>query len=112
LRDARADIKEVSVIGGGARSALWGRILASALGRQLLYRKGGELGPAFGAARLARLALTAEKPETVCVAPPIDHVVDPDAAWADLYASKIVTYRNLYRDLKPHFAASRSAGQA
>lgn len=105
LRDARADIKEVSVIGGGARSALWGRILASALGRPLLYRKGGELGPAFGAARLARLAITGEKPEAVCVAPPIDHAVEPDADWADLYARKIVTYRNLYRDLKPYFAA-------
>jgi xylulokinase len=105
LKDARADIKEVSVIGGGAQSLLWGQILASALGRPLSYRTGGELGPAFGATRLARIALTGESPDKVCVAPPIDHIVEPNAEWAGLYARKITLYRNLYRDLKPHFSA-------
>jgi xylulokinase len=105
LNDARANIKEVSVIGGGARSGLWGQILASTLGRPLLYRKGGELGPAFGATRLGRLAVTGESPETVCTAPAIDHVVEPNADWAGIYSRKIAVYRSLYRDLKPHFAA-------
>jgi xylulokinase len=105
LKDAKADIKEVSVIGGGARSKLWGQILASTLGRPLLYRKGGELGPAFGATRLGRLALTREAAEKVCTAPEVDQVVEPNAEWASHYAEKMTTYRNLYRDLKPHFTA-------
>ena len=46
----------MSVIGGGSRSLFWGRILASVLDRPLTFHAGGELGPAFGAARLARLA--------------------------------------------------------
>ena len=105
LQGAKADIKEVSVIGGGARSSLWGEILASVLRRPLLYRKGGELGPAFGAARLALLAQSGAAPETVCTAPAIDHVVEPNGDWAEYYNKKIATYRALYLDLKPHFAA-------
>jgi xylulokinase len=105
LLEAKADIREVSVIGGGARSRLWGRILASVLKRPLLYRKGGEAGPAYGAARLARLALTGEKPEAVCTAPAVDHVIEPEAAWIEGYDRKVALYRNLYQDLKPRFAA-------
>ncbi|MDB5102542.1 MAG: xylB [Fibrobacteres bacterium] len=105
LLDARADLREVSVIGGGARSRLWGRILASVLKRPLLYRKGGEAGPAYGAARLARLALTGEKPEDVCTAPAVDHVIQPEPAWSERYETGLSLYRSLYQDLKPRFTA-------
>ncbi|MEO7425864.1 MAG: xylulokinase [Fibrobacteria bacterium] len=104
LLDAKADIREISVIGGGARSRLWGRILASVLKRPLSYRKGGEAGPAFGAARLARLALTGEKPEAVCTAPAVDHVIAPEAAWSERYDEKLSLYRNLYQDVKARFS--------
>jgi xylulokinase len=107
LLDAKADLREVSVIGGGARSRLWGRILASVLDRPLLYRKGGEAGPAYGAARLARLALTGEKPEAVCTAPEVDHVIQPEPAWIGRYASGLSLYRSLYQDLKPRFGAGQ-----
>ncbi len=106
LKDAGTEIREVSVIGGGARSALWGKILASVLHRPLLYRQGGELGPSFGAARLARLAATQEAVSAVCTAPAVARTVEPDAAWSDHYAQKLHVFRNLYRDLKPHFTAS------
>jgi xylulokinase len=104
LLDAKADIRDISVIGGGARSRLWGRILASVLKRPLAYRKGGEAGPAFGAARLARLAWTGENPEAVCVAPEVDHVIEPEAAWIEGYDRKAALYRKLYQDLEPRFA--------
>jgi len=103
LLDARADLREVSVIGGGARSLLWGSILASVLKRPLLYRKGGEAGPAYGAARLARLAFTGEKPADVCTAPAVGHTIQPDAALAESYEKKLSLFRNLYQDLKPRF---------
>lgn len=103
LHEAKADIREVSVIGGGARSRLWGRILASVLKRPLTYRKGGEAGPAFGAARLARLALTGEKPEDVCTAPAVDHIIEPEPSWIEKYDRKVALYRKLYKDLKPRF---------
>ena len=104
LRGAGTDIREVSVIGGGARSTLWGRILASALGRPLRYYSGGETGPAFGAARLARLAVTGEEPRAVCGTPPLQRVMEPDPSLQQRYGERIVLFRRLYRDLRAAFA--------
>jgi len=106
LLAAGADLHEVSVIGGGARSLLWGRILASVLGQGLVYRSGGEVGPAFGAARLARLAVTGEDPATVCVAPPTERVIEPDADLTEIYRQRLAVYRQLYRVLRESFATA------
>lgn len=46
---------EVSLIGGGARSEYWRQMLADIVGLPLVYREGGDVGPALGAARLAIL---------------------------------------------------------
>jgi xylulokinase len=50
LRGAGTRIEELCVIGGGSRSAHWGRILSSVLGVRLVYLHGGEVGPALGGA--------------------------------------------------------------
>ncbi len=104
LLAAGTAIERVTVIGGGARSRLWGRILASALGRPLDYRAGAELGPAFGAARLARLADTSESPEGVCTAPALMETAEPDAALAERLAGRLARWRGLYQDLRQRFA--------
>jgi xylulokinase len=103
LLDTGAKLGTITVIGGGARSSYWGRILASAIGRPLVYRSGGEVGPAYGAARLARLALGGTTVEEVCTAPPVVQTVEPDSALSDLYANRIVKYRSLYPALKEIF---------
>ena len=103
LDDAGTVIRDVTVIGGGARSTYWGKVLASVLGRPLTYRKEAEVGPAFGAARLARLSVTGENPSDVCVAPPVDSKVDPDEALAERLAPKLEKYRKLYTLLKDEF---------
>lgn len=54
LVEAGAPIAHVALIGGGARSRLWGEIIATVLGRPLLLPPSAALGPALGAARLAR----------------------------------------------------------
>jgi xylulokinase len=103
LLAAGAQIDRLSVIGGGARSRFWGRLLASALGRPLAYHVGGEHGPAFGAARLARLAVTGEEPAALCTAPPIEEMVEPDAALRERYTARLRIYRGLYRSLRTSF---------
>ncbi len=103
LLAAGAEIGAVSVVGGGARSRLWGRILASALGRPLDYHAAGEIGPAFGAARLARLAVTGEDPADVCLPPPVAHVVEPDTRLASFYGERLPVFRRLYAALNPEF---------
>jgi len=96
-------VDEISVTGGGARLPYWGQLLAAALNRPLSYRRGSEVGAALGAARLARLALTGERVEDVCVAPPVERVVQPEAALVSLLADRRRTFTRLYNDLKNTF---------
>ena len=103
LVDAGAEIDAISVVGGGARSRYWGRILASALGRPLNYHAAGEVGPAFGAARLARLAATGEDPVAVCAPPPVSHIVEPVSELVDAYRRRTKLFGRLYNTLKPEF---------
>ncbi len=98
-------IDQVTVIGGGARSRFWGRILSGALDRSLRYAAGGELGPAFGAARLGRLAVTGEAAAAVCRAPEAEYVAEPEPGLVARYAERRATYGLLYETLKESFAA-------
>ena len=93
LRDADTRIDRLSVIGGGSRSRHWGQIIAAALQVDLAYLDGGEVGPALGAARLARLALTGEDPAKVCTAPPVNQVIAPDPALVAPLAPKYARFR-------------------
>jgi|TARA_Y100000310_G_scaffold274909_2_gene291221 xylulokinase len=106
LTQAGTEINAISVIGGGARSKLWGKIIASVLDKPLTYRLAGEVGPAFGAARLARLSVTGEAPLEVCTVPPVDEVIEPDPGLVDHYRSRLATFRELYGNLAPTFKNS------
>lgn len=103
LIEAGASIDRISVIGGGARSMWWGGVLAAALKRPLIYRDGSEVGPAFGAARLARLAKTHEKPADVCKPPPVRVVIEPNSRDIERLAPKRMQFSKIYQDLKPRF---------
>jgi xylulokinase len=98
-----AKIESISVIGGGARSAYWGKILSSVLRRPLTYRDSGAVGPAYGAARLARMGREKASIEDICTPPPILHVAEPDDRLTDLYTQKIRRFRSLYQNLKDIF---------
>jgi xylulokinase len=104
LLEAGAALREVSVVGGGARSPLWVRILASVLDRPLIIRAGADVGPALGAARLARLAVSGERAEDVCVAPPVASLLEPDPKLRDHYRAPLERWRALYARLRPAFA--------
>jgi xylulokinase len=93
-------IASADVIGGGSRSPAWIAILASALGITLHQLADGEYGGAFGAARLARLAVTGEAPEAVCTRPHRLAAIDADPALTDAYAGRLAQYRALYPALK------------
>ena len=103
LLDSGTKIDEVTVIGGGARSPLWGKIIASVLNRPLTYREGGEVGPAFGAARLARIAVTNEAPSDVCKSGKVTDVINSDSVMAEYYHTQYQKFKQLYIALKDHF---------
>ncbi|KGC06842.1 MULTISPECIES: xylulokinase [Burkholderia] len=96
----------ITVIGGGSRSAYWTQMLADLSGRALTLRAGGEVGPALGAARLAHLALEPDAAlADVCPQPPVVAVREPDSARHAWYRDvRRPTFRALYRALEPVFA--------
>lgn len=100
---AGTQIDTVSVIGGGSVSKLWGKILASVLNKPLSYRQGAEVGPAYGAARLAKLGTSKLSPSDVCLAGEINHVIDPDQTMSSYYSKQHKKYQKLYQNLKDCF---------
>ena len=98
-------IDALSVIGGGSRSRYWGRLIAAALERPLVYHRGGEIGPALGAARLARIAIGSASVAEACPAPPVAEVIAPEPDLTAALARRRELFRRLYTDLKPSFDA-------
>ncbi len=103
LTAAGTTVERVAAIGGGSQSRLWIRILASALDRPVVLYQEGAKGPAFGAARLARLAVTGEAVGDVCSVPRVSEVIEPEPALVDAYRCAGEKFRRLYRTLKPEF---------
>ena len=104
-RDCLNAPTSVGLIGGGAKSLLWTRMIASAAGVEVTRYRGGETGPAFGAARLGRLAATGEAPEALCRPPQTLDVTGPEPALSEAFAARRPRFQALYRALRPEFAA-------
>jgi len=105
LASAGSEVGTIWMAGGGSRSSVWNRIIAAALERPLALNAEGQVGPAFGAARLARLAVTGEPVEAVCIPPTRTGLVEPDPALSAQFAARLPIFRQLYRDLRPFFGA-------
>ncbi|GLQ99237.1 xylulokinase [Dyella mobilis] len=101
----RAD--DITVIGGGSRSAYWTQMLADIIGRPLTLRAGGEVGAALGAARLAQLAVEpGASLDEVCRMPETVAVREPDAArHAYFRERRQPRFRSLYRQLAAVYRA-------
>lgn len=96
-------IDRIYMLGGGARSRIWTQIIASVLNCPISRCKDMDAGPAFGVARLARLAVTGEAPETVCTCPHVMDTIQPDPELSKAYAPRIEQFRRLYILLKNEF---------
>lgn len=95
LEIAGSSVNRLSLVGGGARSAMWAQQLASNLNVEIVTHSGSAAGGALGAARLAWMA-TGAPLQSVCIAPEIEHMFTPDAAEQDLLAPRYERFRALY----------------
>ena len=100
LKQAGTKIERMAAIGGGARSDLWLQMIADALNVRVERYAGAETGPAFGAARLARMAATGEDAADVCGKPDVEIAFDPDAGRHAAWQERLQTFRALYRATK------------
>ncbi len=95
-------LREMALVGGGARSAWWGQLLADILQVPLTLYEGSETGGALGAARLAWLADGGAVAE-VCALPQPRRRFDPAAADAAGHGARHARFQTLYRALREHF---------
>ncbi len=97
--DARPS--ELTLVGGGIRSMRWRQLLADVIAIPLVYRTGGEVGSALGAARLAMVGASGGDRETaiqrICVPPPQRQRHESRPERRDYYHAKLERYRRLYR---------------
>lgn len=94
----------ISLIGGGAKSIFWRQLLSDISGYALEYREGGDVGPALGAARLAKLAANPQlAPSDVCFKPPLEASYSPQKDIHNRYLLKRQQFRELYYSVEPFF---------
>jgi xylulokinase len=96
LVEAGARPRQSMLVGGGARSAYWGQMIADVTGLTIDLAAGAEAGAALGAARLAMLAAGAGDENAVCRRPPIQRQFVPNAAAAAVHAPRLKRFRALY----------------
>jgi xylulokinase len=108
LRDSLELLKELGVSptvgrvsGGGARSELWLKIVASTLDIPL-ERTAVEEGAAYGAALLGGVAAGtfADAHEAVAACVRVRDTVEPDPEWARVYEDGYARFRSLYPALR------------
>jgi xylulokinase len=102
LRDLGVDPHEGHASGGGARSALWLRILASVFGLPI-RRTTADEGSAYGAALLGGVAagVFRDVHEAVATCVRLLDPVDPDPQWVDAYEHGYRRFQLLYPALRP-----------
>jgi xylulokinase len=96
LSDAGTKIDRLLAVGGGSKSALWLRLVATNLNMPIALPEDGDFGGALGAARLGLCAATGASPQEVMTMPGIKTVIEPDAALVDAYTTQYARYRALY----------------
>jgi xylulokinase len=101
LRGLGVEAQVGRVSGGGARSELWLRIVASVLDLPL-ERTEAEEGAAYGAALLGAVAggVYGDAREAVEACVRVRDRVEPEEAWRDAYAEGYERYRRLYPALR------------
>ena len=86
---------EISIIGGGAKSVVWRQLIADVLGVAMIFRDGGDVGPALGAARLAQLSVQPElNIDQICAAPAEQMLHVPCEDHADQHMQRFALFRS------------------
>lgn len=104
LRSAGWNGSSLRALGGGAKSPLWKKIIASATGLTLDEINIDE-GPALGAAILAGVGtgIYRDVREASDAIIKVVRSVEPDEEWRKTYADLYQVYKGLYPALKPSF---------
>lgn len=96
LADAGTEIGRLFAVGGGSKSELWLRLIATNLDVEIALPEDGDFGGALGAARLGLCAAEQADPGDIMSMPGTRRVVAPDPALRSAYSEQYARYRALY----------------
>jgi len=100
LRQAGTDVKRVTAVGGGTHSEIWLKIIATVLNIPIDLPAAGDVGGAFGGARMGLMAATGAPYEKVCTKPKIARTIHPEAKARPAYDAAYARYEKLYPSIK------------
>jgi xylulokinase len=96
LAAAGTSFGRLLAVGGGSKSQLWLKMIATNLDTEIALPEDGDFGGALGAARLGLCAAEGEDPAQVMTMPAIKQIITPDASLRDAYTAQYARYRALY----------------
>jgi xylulokinase len=100
LKAAGTDVKRVMAVGGGTHSELWLKIIATVLGVPVDLPVAGDVGGAFGAARMGLMAATGASYKSVCTTPKIAKTIHPEGKAKAAYDAAYARYIQIYPAIK------------
>lgn len=102
-RQSGLNITKATVCGGGAKSAIWKRILANVLNCEIMSLE-TEQGPAYGAAILAMVGRGEKDLNGIKPLAGVKERISPETDIAARYEEKYRTFRKFYPSLKEIFS--------
>jgi xylulokinase len=100
LKDAGTNIERVRAVGGGTKSELWLKIIATVLGMPVDLPAAGEIGGAFGAARLGLIAAGRASFKEICTPPKTAKTIMPESKAKAAYEAHYRRYTQIYPAIK------------
>ena len=96
LKDAGTEMGQLLAVGGGSKSNLWLRLIATNLETEIALPEDGDFGGALGVARLGLCAAEGADPSEIMTMPEIKRVIKPEPALKSAYSEQYARYRALY----------------
>ena len=100
LRAGGATINRLMAVGGGTKSVIWMKIMATAMGLPIDLPASGEVGGAFGAARMGLVAATGEDFRKVFTRPKTAKTFTPEKSATAAYDDHYHRYTQIYPAIK------------
>jgi xylulokinase len=100
LQAGGAKISRLMAVGGGTKSELWLKIMATVLGVPIDLPAAGDVGGAFGAARMGLVAATGDDWRKVFSKPKIARSIVPEKSATAAYSDQYKRYASIYPAIK------------
>jgi xylulokinase len=100
LEKGGSKIRRVMAVGGGTKSELWLKIISTVLGVPIDLPAAGNVGGAFGAARMGLMAATGASYKSVCSKPKIAKTIMPVRKAREAYEAQYSRYTKIYPAMK------------